>query len=87
MDQFRSINFRFSGVFLFVVAVVIVLGSFSAWRLSAYRTYSGELRDRFFSNTRYIGDLITIHRISEQLKAAVYWRLAAKKRPESRRMQ
>jgi signal transduction histidine kinase len=52
-----SINFRFSGVFLFVLAVVIVLGSFSAWRLSDYRTYSGELRDRFFRSTQYIGDL------------------------------
>jgi signal transduction histidine kinase len=53
----RSITFRFSGVFLFVLAVVIVLGSFSAWRLSGYRIYSDELRDRFFRSTQYIGDL------------------------------
>jgi signal transduction histidine kinase len=57
IDQSRSIKVRFSGVFLFVLAAVIVLGSFSAWRLSDYRTYSDELRDRFFRSTQYIGDL------------------------------
>jgi signal transduction histidine kinase len=52
-----SIRVRFSSVFLFVLAVVVVLGSFSAWRLSDYRTYSDELRDRFFRSTQYLGDL------------------------------
>jgi signal transduction histidine kinase len=53
----RSITFRFSSALLFVLAVVIVLGLYSAGRLSTYRTYSGELRDRFFRSTQYIGDL------------------------------
>lgn len=53
----RSINFRLSGVFLFVFLVVVVLGLFSASRLSDYRTYSGQLRDRFFRSTQYLGDL------------------------------
>jgi two-component system, OmpR family, sensor kinase len=57
MVQTRSINFRFSGVFLFVLAVVIVLGLFSSGRLSEYRTYASQLRDRFFRSTQYIGDL------------------------------
>jgi signal transduction histidine kinase len=57
MNKARSIEFRFSSVFLFVLAAVVVLGSFSAWRLSGYRTYSDELRDRFFRSTQYIGDL------------------------------
>jgi signal transduction histidine kinase len=57
MSRMRSINVRFSGVFVFVLVVVVVLGLFSAWRLSDYRTYAGELRDRFFRSTQYIGDL------------------------------
>jgi signal transduction histidine kinase len=52
-----SIRVRFSNVFLFVLAVVMVVGAFSAWWLSDYRTYSDDLRDRFFRSTQYLGDL------------------------------
>lgn len=52
-----SIRLRFSRVFLFVLAIIMVLGIFSAWRLSDYRIYSDDLRDRFFRSTQYIGDL------------------------------
>lgn len=57
MSPTRSIRYRFSTVFLLVLLVVIVLGSFSIWRLSDYYTFSDEIRDRFFRNTQYIGDL------------------------------
>ncbi len=53
----RSIKFRFSTVFLLVLLVVIVLGSFSIWRLTDYYKFSAEIRDRFFRSTQYIGDL------------------------------
>ena len=53
----RSIKFRFSTVFLLVLLVVIVLGSFSIWRLADYYKFSAEIRDRYFRSTQYIGDL------------------------------
>jgi len=52
-----TIRTRFFSVFLFVIAVVIVVGSFGIWRLSDYRTYSDDLRDVFFRSTEYLGDL------------------------------
>jgi signal transduction histidine kinase len=52
-----SIRTRFFSVFLFVIAAVIVVGSFGVWRMSDYRTYSDELRDVFFRSTEYLGDL------------------------------
>ncbi len=57
MNRARSIGYRFSTVFLLVLLVVIVLGSFSIWRLTDYYTFSAEIRDRFFRSTQYIGDL------------------------------
>ncbi|MGO8918360.1 MAG: ATP-binding protein [Stellaceae bacterium] len=57
MSRTRSIRYRFSTVFLLVLLVVIVLGSFSIWRLTDYYTFSAEIRDRFFRSTQYIGDL------------------------------
>jgi two-component system, OmpR family, sensor kinase len=57
MSRTRSIRYRFSTVFLLVFLVVIVLGSFGIWRLADYHTFSAEIRDRFFWNTQYIGDL------------------------------
>jgi signal transduction histidine kinase len=52
-----SVRTRFFSVFLFVIAAVIVVGSFGIWRLSDYRTYSDDLRDVFFRSTEYLGDL------------------------------
>jgi len=52
-----TVRTRFFSVFLFVIAVVIVVGSFGIWRLSDYRTYSDDLRDVFFRSTEYLGDL------------------------------
>jgi signal transduction histidine kinase len=52
-----SVRARFFSVFLFVIAAVIVVGSFGIWRLSDYRTYSDDLRDVFFRSTEYLGDL------------------------------
>jgi signal transduction histidine kinase len=52
-----SVRTRFFSVFLFVIATVIVVGSFGIWRLSDYRTYSDDLRDVFFRSTEYLGDL------------------------------
>ena len=46
-----------SGVFFFVLAVIVVLGAFSLWRLSFYKTYADEVRDRFARNTQYVSDL------------------------------
>ncbi len=57
MSRIRSIRYRFSTVFSLVLLVVIVLGSFSIWRLADYYTFSAEIRDRFFWSTQYIGDL------------------------------
>jgi len=57
-DQVQtSIRTRFFSVFLFVIVVVVVVGSFGIWRLSDYRTYSDDLRDVFFRSTEYLGDL------------------------------
>jgi hypothetical protein len=57
MSRTRSLRYRFSTVFSLVLLVVIVLGSFSIWRLADYYTFSAEIRDRFFWSTQYIGDL------------------------------
>src|ERR1700683_5236206 len=57
MSQTLSIRYRFSTVFLLVLAVVIVLGAFSIWRLTSYYIYSAEIDERFFRSTQFIGDL------------------------------
>jgi two-component system, OmpR family, sensor kinase len=53
----RSIKYRFSTVFLLVLLVVVVLGSFSISYLTDYYRFSAEIRDRFFRSTQYLGDL------------------------------
>ncbi len=57
MSRTHSIRYRFSTVFLLVLLVVVVLGTFSIWRLRDYYVFSAEIQDRFFRSTQYIGDL------------------------------
>jgi len=57
MSRTLSIKYRFSTVFLLVLLVVILAGSFSIWKLTDYYTFSAQIQDRFFRSTQYIGDL------------------------------
>jgi len=56
-SRIHSIKYSFSTVFLLVLLVVILAGSFSVWRLTDYYLFSSEIQDRFFRSTQYIGDL------------------------------
>jgi two-component system OmpR family sensor kinase len=57
MIKTRSIRMRGSTVFTMVTLLVVVLGSFSIWRLRDYHEISVGIRDRLLRNTQYIGDL------------------------------
>jgi len=57
MMQPRSIRFRFSLVFFFFLALVVVLGLFSIGRLKDLNAVSADVRERWLQNTRYLGDL------------------------------
>lgn len=80
MSRRDSIRFRFSTVFLLVLLVVVILGSFSIWRLTDYHKFSAEIRDRFFRSTQYIGDL---NNFTSDFRAAEGTRLLSSNAAES----
>jgi signal transduction histidine kinase len=57
MRQPRSIRFHLTAVFLIFFLLVVVLGSFSIWRLSNFNRLSADVADVWLPNTRVLGDL------------------------------
>jgi signal transduction histidine kinase len=57
MRQPQSIRFHLAAVFLFFFALVVVLGSFSIWRLSNFNLLSADVAEVWLPTTRALGDL------------------------------
>ena len=57
MRQPQSIRFHLAAVFLFFFALVVILGSFSIWRLSAFNFLSADVAEVWLPTTRALGDL------------------------------
>ena len=53
----QSIRFRLAAVFLLFFALVVVLGSFSIWRLSNFNALSANVAEIWLPTTRALGDL------------------------------
>ena len=57
MAPIRSLRARVSSVAVLIIALVILLGAFSLWRLEDYNIIAGEIRERYLQNTQFLGDL------------------------------
>jgi two-component system, OmpR family, sensor kinase len=57
LRQPQSIRFHLTAVFLVFFLLVVVLGSFSIWRLSNFNRLSADVADVWLPNTRVLGDL------------------------------
>jgi two-component system, OmpR family, sensor kinase len=57
MRQPQSIRFYLAAVFLFFFLLVVVLGSFSIWRLSNFNLLSADVAEIWLPTTRALGDL------------------------------
>src|SRR5271163_453000 len=57
MLQPYSIRFHLAAVFLLFFALVVVLGSFSIWRLSNFNLLSADVAEVWLPTTRALGDL------------------------------
>jgi two-component system, OmpR family, sensor kinase len=57
MGQPQSIRFHLAAVFLLFFLLVVVLGSFSIWRLSNFARLSADVADIWLPTTRALGDL------------------------------
>ena len=57
MRQPQSIRFHLAAVFLFFFALVVILGSFSIWRLAAFNLLSADVAEVWLPTTRALGDL------------------------------
>jgi two-component system, OmpR family, sensor kinase len=57
MRQPYSIRFHLTGVFLIFFLLVVVLGSFSIWRLNNFSRLSADVAQVWLPNTRVLGDL------------------------------
>lgn len=57
MRQPHSIRFHLTAVFLVFFLLVVVLGSFSIWRLSNFNRLSADVAELWLPNTRVLGDL------------------------------
>jgi two-component system, OmpR family, sensor kinase len=57
MRQPQSIRFHLTAVFLLFFLLVVVLGSFSIWRLSNFNRRSADVAEVWLPNTRALGDL------------------------------
>jgi two-component system, OmpR family, sensor kinase len=57
MRQPQSIRFHLTAVFLLLFLLVVVLGSFSIWRLSNFSRLSADVAEVWLPNTRALGDL------------------------------
>ena len=57
MRQVRSIRFRFSLVLILMLALVVVMGLFSLWRVTDYHLVGGDIREHYLPNTQFLGDL------------------------------
>jgi len=53
----RSIQFHLAAVFLLFFALVVVLGSFSIWRLSSFEKVSADIAQIWLPTTQALGDL------------------------------
>ena len=57
MGQPQSIRFHLAAVFLLFFALVVILGSFSIWRLSNFNLLSADVAEIWLPTTRALGDL------------------------------
>jgi two-component system, OmpR family, sensor kinase len=57
MRQPQSIRFYLAAVFLFFFLLVVVLGSFSIWRLNNFNLVSADVAEVWLPTTRALGDL------------------------------
>jgi two-component system, OmpR family, sensor kinase len=57
MRQPQSIRFHLAAVFLLFFLLVVVLGSFSIWRLSNFNRLSADVAEIWLPTTRALGDL------------------------------
>ena len=57
MRQPQSIRFHLAAVFLLFFALVVVLGSFSIWRLANFNMSSADVAEVWLPTTRALGDL------------------------------
>src|ERR1700683_2785406 len=57
MRQPQSIRFHLAAVFLGFFLLVVVLGSFSIWRLSNFNLLSADVAEIWLPTTRALGDL------------------------------
>jgi two-component system, OmpR family, sensor kinase len=57
MRQPQSIRFYLTAVFLFFFLLVVVLGSFSIWRLNSFNLVSADVAEVWLPTTRALGDL------------------------------
>jgi len=57
MLQPQSIRFHLAAVFLLFFALVVVLGSFSIWRLANFNLLSADVAEIWLPTTRALGDL------------------------------
>ena len=57
MWQPQSIRFHLAAVFLLFFALVLVLGSFSIWRLANFNLLSADVAEIWLPTTRALGDL------------------------------
>jgi two-component system OmpR family sensor kinase len=57
MGQPQSIRFHLAAVFLLFFALVVILGSFSIWRLSNFNLLSTDVAEIWLPTTRALGDL------------------------------
>ena len=57
MREPQSIRFHLAAVFLFFFALVVVLGSFSIWRLSNFNLLSADVAEVWLPTMRALGDL------------------------------
>src|SRR5580658_8293587 len=53
----HSIRFHLAAVFLLFFALVVILGSFSIWRLSNFDLLSADVAEVWLPTTRALGDL------------------------------
>jgi signal transduction histidine kinase len=57
MRQPNSIRFHLTSVFLVFFLLIVVLGSFSIWRLSSFNRLSADVAEVWLPTTRVLGDL------------------------------
>jgi two-component system, OmpR family, sensor kinase len=57
MTPFRSLRARASSVAVFILLLIVLLGTFSLWRLDDYHIIADKIRERYLQNTQFLGDL------------------------------